>query len=77
MQIFVRTANGACAVDVNASESIEIVKARIAQSTGVPVASQELSFAGRILDDLSTVADYDISAEATLELAVPLLGGEI
>jgi len=37
---------------------------------------KELSFGGRVLEDVCTLEDYAVSDEATLEAYVPMLGGK-
>ena len=53
-------------LDVEASETIDNVKAQLHGILRIPPHRQRLTFAGRLLEDGSTLADYDIPAFAML-----------
>ncbi|XP_040383049.1 ubiquitin receptor RAD23d-like [Oryza brachyantha] len=76
MQIFVKTVTaGALALEVNPSDTVGEVKARIQAKEGIPAEQQRLMFAGRHLDDGLTLAEYGIRKEANLHIALRLRGG--
>uniref|UniRef100_A0A7S0E0Q8 Ubiquitin-like domain-containing protein n=1 Tax=Hanusia phi TaxID=3032 RepID=A0A7S0E0Q8_9CRYP len=74
MQITIRTSSGAQTVDCDASDSIELIKQRLQSEKGI--ACPEISYNGRILEDVCTLDDYDVSNSAILDVFAPLRGGK-
>ena len=78
MNLRVKTLTGkTITVDVNKSDSIDIVKSKIASKAGIPQDQQRLLLSGKQLDNSKTIQDYkELEENSVLHLVLRLRGGE-
>ncbi|KAL6507262.1 hypothetical protein OROGR_023457 [Orobanche gracilis] len=76
MQIFVKTLDAkTITLEVENTDAIEAIKAKVHAQEGICPHDQRLIFAGKQLEDGLTVVDYGIQKESTLDLLLRLPGG--
>jgi len=62
--------------DISPTDTVETIKDKVQDKSGVPVADQRLIFAGKQLEDGRTLESYKIQKESTLHLNLRLRGGD-
>jgi len=74
MDIFVRTPTQKLTVEIGPTETIETIKVKIQDQTGIPADKQKLTFNGKLLEDGRTLSDYNILRESLLYVMPSMRG---
>ena len=75
LQIFVKSLTGInTSLNVQTSDTIKSIKAKIEDKEGIPLEQQSLGFSGKNLENSSTLSDYNIQEGSILYLSLKLRG---
>lgn len=76
MQVFMKTFTGkTITLDAEQSDTVAILKSKLAEKEGIPSDAQRMVFAGKNLEDTRPLSDYNIQAMSTINLLLRLRGG--
>jgi len=74
MQITVQYGSSTLTLDVESSDTVVGVKAKINDQRGISLIKQQLTFDGTVLDNEQTLSHYNIQKNAVLVLTLTLVG---
>ena len=73
MQIFIKTLTGkVIPLEVNETDTIEMVKRQIQDIKGISYEKQRFIFAGMMLNNTKTILDYNIQKDSIIYLVLKL-----
>ncbi len=62
--------------EADPSDTIETLKLKVQEQMNIPISQQRLIYAGRSLDDVRTLLDYNICEDAVVHLVLRLPPGQ-
>jgi hypothetical protein len=75
IKVFIKTFSGELICSISPSAKVEDLKGMIQDQRNIPIDRQRLIFAGKQLDDVRTLEDYNIKDESIVHVVLRLKGG--
>lgn len=72
MEINVKSIDNSFKLDINGNTTIYEIKSMVREKDGIPEDQLRVIFAGKLLEDDKTAADYDIADDSTIHMVLRL-----
>eukprot|EP00040_Diaphanoeca_grandis_P011768 m.60330 g.60330 ORF g.60330 m.60330 type:complete len:78 (+) comp22829_c0_seq1:66-299(+) len=62
-------------IDISDTDTVEMIKEKVEEKTGIPPVQQRLIFSGKQMNDKKLAKDYGMTAGSVIHLVLTLRGG--